>query len=356
MLSFMAITVILLLIALSNRFAVFLAKAATGELPVGLVFRLVLLYIPELLSFLIPLGLFIAILFTFGRLHADSEMTVLAACGLSWGFISKLTFYISLSVMVVTALLSLWLVPQITLYREKVLSEGEALAVMQSLLPGRFQMFNEGNMVFYIEDMKSKDKTLKGIFIAEQPSAHSKKEENGWALITAKEARLERDQDSKNFYTILNEGYRYQGKPGLGNYTVMQFEEYGRTAEPTSGQVPETQKLKSTKALLHSGILEDAAEFQWRLSIPISVFILAFLAIPLARVNPRHGRFAKFLPAIVLYIVYYNLFTLCKRWVASGTLMPGIGVWWVHGLFLMLALFLLSKESGFLKATLRRWS
>lgn len=61
---------ILLLIALSNRFAAFLAKAATGEFPISFVFHLVWLYIPELLSFLIPLSLFLAILFAYGRLHA----------------------------------------------------------------------------------------------------------------------------------------------------------------------------------------------------------------------------------------------------------------------------------------------
>ena len=53
--SFFAISGILLLIALSNRFAVYLAKAATGELPLSLVLRLVWLYTPELLSFVIPL-------------------------------------------------------------------------------------------------------------------------------------------------------------------------------------------------------------------------------------------------------------------------------------------------------------
>lgn len=349
--TFLAISLILLLIALSNRFAIYLAKAATGELPVGLVVRLVLLYTPELLSFLIPLSFFIAILFTYGRLHADSEMTVLFACGFSWSYISKLTLFLATIIMIINAFLSLWLVPVMTHYREKAASEGEALAVINSLLPGRFQMFDEGHMVFYLEDIDPKDKHLKGIFIAEQPT-NNQNETNPWTLITAKEAHTERAEETKNFYLVLNDGYRYQGRPGSTDYTIVKFKEYGRSVQQEASLVPETQKLKTTDALFKSNLKDDAAELQWRLAIPLSVPILALLAIPLARVNPRHGRFAKFLPAIILYIFYYNLFTLSKRWVANQVIPEWIGLWWVHIIFLTIALLLLGYESGWFREIL----
>lgn len=350
--TFLAITAILLLIALSNRFAMYLAKAATGELPVGLVFRLVWLYTPELLSFLIPLSFFMAILFAYGRMHADSEMAVLSACGFSWGFISRVTLSVAAGVMVVTGLLSLWIVPLMNIYRDKAASEGEALAMIHSLLPGRFQTLEDGNMVFYIEDVASKEKILKGIFIAEQPLRGSVGSKANWTLITAKEAHIERSPETKDFYLILNEGLRYQGIPGTSNYTVVKFNEYGRSVQRENATVgsPETQKQKTSDNLLNSTALQDKAELQWRLSIPLSVLILALLAMPLSKVNPRHGRFAKFLPAIVIYIIYYNLFTLSKRWIVSKTLPAAIGVWWVHAVFLMLALFLIGKESGWLHA------
>lgn len=361
--TFLAITTILLLIALSNRFAMYLAKAATGELPVGLVFRLVWLYIPELLSFLIPLSFFLAILFAYGRMYADSEMAVLFSCGVSLNYITRITLILAACIMVITGFLSLWVVPTITLYRERVVSEGEALAVIHSLLPGRFQTLETGNMVFYIEDIaakeKSKEKSIKGVFIAEQPMQSSpkndgqgqgKKTQDMWTLITAEEALIERSPKSKDFYLVLKEGHRYQGVPGAGNYTVVNFKEYGRSVQrQNAGIIPETQKLKSSNALFRSASLEDAAEFQWRLSIPLSVLILALMAVSLSRVNPRHGRFAKFLPAIVLYIIYYNLFTLSKRWIISKVLPVGLGVWWVHAVFLMIGLLWLAKESGGLK-------
>lgn len=354
--AFFAISGILLLIALSNRFAVYLAKAATGELPLTLVLRLVWLYIPELLSFVIPLSFYLGILFAFGRLYADSEMIVLSASGFGWRYLSRITLMIAVFAMIIVAFLTFWLVPKIAGYRDKAMNQGEALAVVQSVLPGRFQSLEDGRLVFYLEDMDTKDKTLKGIFIAEQPKATPTGNKKGWALITAKEANVDQSPDKKDFYLVLRDGYRYQGTPGSADYTVVKFKEYGRAVKEESNTVMNAGfKLKSSKELLKSTELEDIAELQWRLSIPLSVPILALLALPLASVQPRQGRYAKFLPAILIYIVYFNLFTLSKRWIIAGILPTYIGMIWVHILFLLLALSLIAIKSGWLLQFRTNW-
>jgi lipopolysaccharide export system permease protein len=345
--AFLVTTSILFLIVFSNRFAAYLAKAATGELPVTLVFQIVALYTPELLSYLIPLGLLIGLLFSFGRLYADNEMAVLFACGISLQYIIKLTLCFALIVALIVSFLTLWAVPQITAIREQVLSEGEAFGVMQSMLPQRFQTLSDGKLVFYLENTDSNKDTLKGIFIAERPT-NIQDETETWTLITAESARLKRDEKTNHFDLVLKNGHRYQGLPGAADYKVIRFKEYGRgipedTSSPTESDV---LRLKSTEYLLNSHDPEEAAEFQWRVSLPLSVLVLALIAVPLARVRPRHGRFAKFLPAIVIYIIYYNLFTVSRRWVAASVLPSFIGVWWVHGLFFMIGLVLVAKACG----------
>lgn len=347
--AFLAITLILLLIALSNRFAVFLAKAATGELPFTLVFKVVSLFIPELLSYLMPLGFFIAILFALGRLYADSEMAVLGACGVSVGYVARIVLGIAFTILILTAALTLYWVPKITESRAITLAEGESLGFMQAMVPQRFQTFADGSLIFYIEDVSTKDNLLKGVFIAEKPDITA--ENHGWTLITANKAELKRDEKKKDFYLILKDGYRYQGMPGTADYTVVKFAEYGRAISRSEEISPQDSlKQKKSQNLWFSEDNEDTAEIEWRLSLPFSVPILALIAVSLARVQPRHGRFAKFLPAILIYIVYYNLFTLCKRWIANGVLPGYIGVWWVHIIFLLLGLWLFAKESGWINA------
>ena len=81
-----------------------------------------------------------------------------------------------------------------------------------------------------------------------------------------------------------------------------------------------------------------AAELQWRFALPISVLMLALLAIPLSHVRPRQGRYSHILPAILIYIVYMNLLFIARNWVerngarsvslACGGCMAHVAVSW----------------------------
>jgi lipopolysaccharide export system permease protein len=351
LLAFFAVTGILLFIVLTNRFAVYLAKAATGELPISFVCYIVGLFIPELLSYLIPLGLLIGILFSFGRLYAESEMTVLLACGVSKKYLIKLTLFVALIIAMLTAILTLWVVPKAALARQAILVKAETFALSQSLASQQFQTFGDGKLIFYLEDASGKPEKLSGAFIAERPLPVANRE-SGWTLITAHQGAIKQDEETGNMYLVLRDGHRYQGLPGAANYSVTDFKEYGRSIViETSAEAIKGDSLrdKDTRALLDSTEAEDATELQWRLSLPLSVLILALIAVPLAEVKPRQGRFGRFLPALMIYIIYYNAFTICRRWVAAGVLPSFIGVWWVHAVAFLIGLGLVAKDCGWLR-------
>ena len=89
-----------------------------------------------------------------------------------------------------------------------------------------------------------------------------------------------------------------------------------------------------TSQLLGSADLKDRAELQWRLALPLLAPIVAFFAVPLARVNPRQGRFLKLIPAVFLYMAYLALLISARGWMEAGKTPDAIGLWWVHLLFL----------------------
>ena len=91
---------------------------------------------------------------------------------------------------------------------------------------------------------------------------------------------------------------------------------------------------------------EALSEIQWRLSMVISVVLLSMLAVPLSKTSPRKGRYAKFAVAILVYIIYTNLLTVSQSWIKKDKIDPALGMWWVHGLFFLLFLFLFAKEMG----------
>jgi len=97
------------------------------------------------------------------------------------------------------------------------------------------------------------------------------------------------------------------------------------------------------------------SELTWRVGLPVSALILAFLALPLAAVNPRTGRFLNVLVAVFVYMIYSNLISISQAWVAKGGINPVVGMWAVHvGMIGMLALLVYRRMFGFRFRVLRR--
>ncbi|MDX1481658.1 MAG: LptF/LptG family permease, partial [Woeseiaceae bacterium] len=104
-----------------------------------------------------------------------------------------------------------------------------------------------------------------------------------------------------------------------------------------------------TTELIGSTAAEEAAELQWRVSIPLATFILGLLAFPLSRSQPRQGRYGRIAIGLLVFIIYFNLLSAGRAWIENGTVTPEVGIWWVHGVMLLLALFLLARQNGWLR-------
>ena len=74
------------------------------------------------------------------------------------------------------------------------------------------------------------------------------------------------------------------------------------------------------------------------------MFVITLLAVPLSRVNPRQGRFLKLLPAIFLYMAYLSLLIAVRGAMIKRQLPPGVGLWTVHVLFMLIGLLMLYWE------------
>ena len=77
--SWIAVTVVLLFILLTNQFARVLGDVAKDKLPRDAIFEIIGLTGLQYLTILVPIGLFLAILLALGRLNADSEMPAMSA-------------------------------------------------------------------------------------------------------------------------------------------------------------------------------------------------------------------------------------------------------------------------------------
>src|SRR5690606_25925587 len=92
----------------------------------------------------------------------------------------------------------------------------------------------------------------------------------------------------------------------------------------------------------------DHAELQWRISSPLSLLVLAVLAVPLSRSSPREGRYSRVGLGLLIYIIYANSLSIARVWLERGYVPEWIGLWWVHAIAGLVGLALLARESGWL--------
>ncbi len=335
-----ALTSILLLIFLSNQVVIYLNRAASGIIPGMLVMRLMALELPNMLSLLLPLGFYFAILLAYGRLYADSEITVLRACG--FGNLLLYSLIMALFVAIITGVM-VWNNPVIAYKRAKLLQTTGVKTLIQTIIPGRFRAINGGREVFYVQSMNSKHTNAQNIFIARSVNKDNKQ---AWDVLWADKAFIEQDKNDGLDYLILKNGRKYLGFPGSAELQVASFNNY-RSRLPN----PEVIVKNDIRAVPFVNLLpynnadkKKAAELQWRISIPLMVFPLTLISVPLSRVNPRGGKYAKMLPAIIICILYANFMFISRDWIIAGKIPTWIGVWWLHLLVVALGLFLLWRN------------
>jgi lipopolysaccharide export system permease protein len=329
---------VLLIIFMSNQFVHFLQFAASGHITMTAVMRLMSLQVPFLLGYLTPLAMYLSILIVFARLYLDHEMTVMTACGVGPGSFLTVVLTVGLVVALVVGFLMLWLEPYLDTQRIKIFYESFANATVEKVMPKRFQTVGN-DLVFYADDVERGKLSMSNIFFAQR----SKPKPDGsrsWEMTVSKKAQEK--YINNNRFISFKDGYRYSGVSGKADFQIVQYQEYGiRLAQeiPTHSGWPSNASTADLWPLRHDPAV--AAELHWRMAMPVSAFVLALLAYPLSRVNPRRGKFSQLIPAILLYIVYGNLLFLGRAWIRKGLLSFEVGLWWLHGGMALVALGLL---------------
>lgn len=365
--SLLAITALLLFIFLSDQFVRYIGDAVEGKLPLVIVMKILVIATPLLIGVLLPLGFFIGVLLCYGRLYVESEMVVMQTCGISRSQIVKVTFLQAIIVALVVSFLSFWANPRLTASTERLEDGGlDASLLIQTVFPGRFRAFDGGNQVYYVGGVNHGDEQMNDIFIAQRnPDAKTADKDSlsaklimsdplqpdlrSWEVLSAAKGRLFIDPKTGDEFIVASEGYGYQGVPGTQAFRFIQYDELGVRIQsrPYTPDRKKWEELTTTEVWhsLDSDPAAAAAELQLRISMPLSVLILALLAIPLSKGNPRHGKYGPLLPAILVYIIYSNMIFVAKSWVEKGMVPVSIGVWWLHALVLLCGLLLLGYQA-----------
>jgi len=321
-----------------------LAKAAAGSFPVKFVFTVLGLQTVEILSLMLPLAFYIGVLITLGRWYQDNEMTVLAACGVGLTQLLRPVLLIAVGFAIVVTLLAFYLAPVASRLIAQIKQDESGRYEAAGITPGVFNEILQSDKareggVYYVENM-APGEVMQKVFVATRNLDRQ-------SVMVAKTGREVTDAATGGRFLVLDDGVRYDGTPGQGDYRIIVFERYAIRVELPAPALRYTSlHAMPTRQLFANPGRATNAELHWRLSKPVALLMLTLFALVFAYTQPRRGRYASLFVAIVAYFLYSNLLGVADAMLKRGRVPAELGLWWVHAVFLALGAYLFWRRAN----------
>jgi lipopolysaccharide export system permease protein len=322
----LGVTLVLFAILFVYQIGAVLARAAELHYPRAMVFELFALGALQNVAVLLPFGLLLGTVLALGRMYHESELTAAQACG----FGPRQLYTPVVALLVPVTLLALWLnlalAPAAAAREEGLRAAALRAGLALPLEAGRFRSLAGGSSVVYARSADP-DGELHDVFIKRGTS-------RGVEVTTARRARRSLAPDGATQLITLYDGERHEGLPGSAQFRIVRFAEQQLPVPlPPLGQRSGRVDQLPSATLWRSADARQRAELQWRLGLPVMGVVLALCAVPLARLRPRQGRYARVALAVLLFALYANLASAVRVWMERGALSPSLGLWYVHALF-----------------------
>ena len=329
-----ALAVVLVLFGLTAT----LGRTVQGDYAQSVVLQLIGWQTLRRVDLLLPLGFYLGILLTFSRWYRDSEMTVLAACGIGLAQILRPVVWLAIAVGALVTAVAFFVTPYAARAIEQVKAEGNQRPELAGIAPGAFTESTAGGRVLYAERVGD-DGGMERVFLSNSSNGRLR-------VILAQSGQSIVDEKTGQRRVALRDGWVYEGTPGQADYRVARFDRYTVWLDQKPIVPPEATIEGLPMGVLLATPGEDAAaEWHWRLSKPVQVFILALFGLVLAHTDARRGRLANLFAAILVYFTYSNLLGLGQTLIKKGEVPKGVGLWWVHALMFAIAVYLFYRRS-----------
>ena len=344
---FLAIFFIIGLIVFGNQFVLTVQESVEHGIPIQELMPIVGFNMLRDLPIILSLSFFLSIIISISQFYKNSEAVVMNSFGMGdksfIHLIQPVVVFLFLLVFALTIYAVPWAKQQKSFAEDETVNASEFSFISE----GKFESFKNGEIVFYASESSQIDEAgeqnMEEIFIYVS-------NETAPIVVLASEATKYTNSDNESIYLRLKGGVRYEGLPGDKNVNILDFDRYD--LEIVSGEVQKTlsnfseiEEKTSIDLLMEGGNLANA-EMQWRLSQPISILILSFIGVLLAKTSPRTGKGVNLLFGIIIFMLYNNGLLVAKNSIESGQLNPFVGLWSIHILFILFIIIFYQFRQG----------
>lgn len=341
----LGVALILVLLMSFIGFTQILGRVASGKFTLDVVFPVFALRLLGQADTVIPLALFLGVLFTVNRWYRDSEMTVISACGVNLPRLLIPIGILSLLGAFLVGMSSLYAIPWAVKKIDAIESEARNLSMLSGLKPGIFNAIDKKGGVFYIKTINKNAEFTEPFIRIEEDAGDSRRVQN---VIKANRGHYKIDPETNVQYLVLEQGYAYTGLQGKSDRRVTTFRKYTVRIEATNKRpLKKRSKSMSTSELFKSKRRREKAELHWRIARPITCFLLTLMAVGLAYGTPRKSAFGNLFGGVVVFFFYNNLLSIGFGLIRSGKVSTTMGLWWVHLLAVMFLTYIIWRRTNY---------
>jgi lipopolysaccharide export system permease protein len=269
-----------------------------------------ILILPRFIDIVLPIGIFIAVLFTYNKLIAESEIVVMRAAGMSQFGLAKPAFILSGIGVVLLFALSAYFLPTANRAFKDLQFEIRNKFVSAVLQEGTFTTISD-NLTVYVRGRDANGE-MTGFLVQDE-----RDKDKPITIVAERGAFVETDAGSRVF---LVNGNRQQLDRATGKLSVLSFEKYtldlSDAHDVATGRIREPQERYLGELFFpaENGISRTfrnslRLEGHQRLIVPLTA--IAFAVIPLVTLLygefNRRGQVRRILLAVALALLFETL-------------------------------------------------
>lgn len=326
-----------------------LSLAAEGQLDILTAFKLIGLNTLITLEILLPSAFFFSVLAAIGKLYRDSEMSALYAAGVSRARILEAVFKLALVIALLTGLLSILGRPWAFRTSYALESQAEAQFDMKNMSAGNFVTMDGSDYTFIALDIDLDKGLHKDIFLQKDYDEQGRTE-----IIVAESAEMPTLNPGLAMQATFYNGYNYLLDNRNRQDMTLKFKELVVHLPNEEARAQYRRKAETTANLSSSTDPKDVAEYQWRMTTPLATLLLALIAVPLARSEPRASRFRNFSVALLVYVALFAMVSVLRTLIEQAKLGAFPGLWLAYTVQAIVLVLLVTRPRLRLKLGLKR--
>jgi lipopolysaccharide export system permease protein len=334
---FLVFFVLVLIISISQMIR-FLKMLSAGRITISALFKLLALVIPSALWYLIPPCMLLAIILVLCRYYIDHEMVVLQSSGVSPFRIYRIIMCFALGIAVIVSIMTFVITP----YTELIRKSGYEYAVKQvSLAKIESKQFVDlgDDALIYAQQQTLDRSRLTHVYLFRKLN-HSK--QKSWSVLYAHSMNqdLVHLAGSKKSFVVFSHGsvdtvdqenHAWQHITFAKMYRLLPGFQYTERLWPRNLNFFDLwQAAKSDH--------QAAALLALKLSVVLSVFILAFFGCVVGYAKPRQGKVLQLIPALIFYGVYVYAITFLQQKVEAGSWSLWQSFFEIHSVFILVCI------------------